>query len=225
MMKLKIEVNCTFSFELLTQVLILIGKWFTLSLKTGYIPYLNFANGPLSCWISCQLLRLWLRPEHRWLFSSLLFCCAGWAASAQDYDLEKYIWIGCFGLCSGEHTKQRVQILSWISLWQLSAQFLSWVQTWRCIIEFGMVVFCFSAVQDHDLKKYIWIGCFGFAAGSTQNNGFKSFLKFLCGNYLPNSWVEFKLEGVPLSLAWFAGPQPGKIYLDLLLPYQFSNNG
>ena len=161
MMKLKIEVNCTFSFELLAQVLILIGKWFTLSLKTGYIPYLNFANGPLSCWISCQLLRLWLRPEHRWLFSSLLFCCAGWAASAQDYDLEKYIWIGCFG----------------------------------------------------------------FAAGSTQNNGFKSFLKFLCGNYLPISWVEFKLEGVPLSLAWFAGPQPGKIYLDLLLPYQFSNNG
>ena len=91
----------------------------------------------------------------------------------------------------------------------------------------GCSPLCFSAVQDEQRaprtttsKNISGLAALGCAvAGSTQNNGFKSFLKFLSGNYLPNSWVEFKLEGVPLSFAWFssllfccAGPRPRKIY-------------
>ena len=91
----------------------------------------------------------------------------------------------------------------------------------------GCSPLCFSAVQDEQRaprtttsKNISGLAALGCAvAGSTQNNGFKSFLKFLSCNYLPNSWVEFKLEGVPLSFAWFssllfccAGPRPRKIY-------------
>ena len=76
----------------------------------------------------------------------------------------------------------------------------------------GCSPLCFSAVQDEQRraprtttsKNISGLAALGCAAGSTQNNGFKSFLKFLCGNYLPNSWVEFKLEGVSLSLAWLS---------------------
>ena len=91
-------------------------------------------------------------------------------------------------------------------------------QTWWCTIEFGMVLLsAFLLCRTVTSKNISGLAALGCAAGSTQNNGFKSFLKFLCGNYLPNSWVEFKLEGVPLSLAWFAGPRPGKMHLDWLL--------
>ena len=150
-------VNCTFSFEFQTQVLILIlGKLFTLPIKTGYIPCLNFANGPLSCWISCQ----WLRLRLRW-GQNIHGCSPLCFSAVQDEQRraprtttsKNISGLAALGCAAGSTQNNGLEsfLESFVAIICPVLEFSSNLRMYHWVRQ---------GLQDHDLEKCIWICCF-----------------------------------------------------------------